>query len=216
MEQSHFGTPGRSGRKINAAGLFRAFWDALIMAKVESGDMSAVYLNPSAYSQVKNDIKKEKGRSPRRAGETGFSRVFEELRAKTAEELGPIQNLPVSVETVDFLMDEVRGAGSALMDRPLTDEIVRYKQAVRNFMHYVVKNGYTVEHENGIPKFLKPGYRGERGTPESREQKRYTTVQIIDKKLDDLAAVLLAGQKDRLKLAARLEEINGLLIDLLQ
>jgi uncharacterized protein YaaR (DUF327 family) len=184
------------------------------MAKVDTGDLPSFYMNPQAYSQVKSDAKKEKG--IRRTGERSFSRVFQDIRGKTAEELGPLVNMPVSEETVNFLMDEVRSAGSALLDRPLPDEIMRYKQAVRNFMHYVVKNGYTVEHEAGIPKFLKPGYQGSRGTPESQEQKRYVKVQVIDKKLEDMAAMLLAGQKDRLKLTARLEEINGLLVDLLQ
>jgi uncharacterized protein YaaR (DUF327 family) len=184
------------------------------MAKVDTGDIPSFYMNPQAYSQVKTDAKK--GRGIRRTGEKDFSRVFEDIRAKTAEELGPLVDMPVSEETVNYLMDEVRSTGSALMDRPLPDEIMRYKQAVRNFMHYVVKNGYTVEHEAGIPKFLRPGYKGSRGTPESQDQKRYIKVQVIDKKLEDLAAMLLSGQKERLKLAARLEEINGLLVDLLQ
>jgi len=185
------------------------------MANVDTGDIPSFYMNPGAYSQVKNEVKKNRGRNIRRTGEKGFSRIFEELRAKTGDELGPLADLPVSEETVNFLMDEVRSTGSVLLERPFPDEIIRYKQAVRNFMHYVVQNGFSVEYENGIPKFLKPGYSGDRGTPDSREQKRYTKIQVIDRKLEDLAAMLLAGQKDRLKLTAGLEEINGLLIDLL-
>jgi uncharacterized protein YaaR (DUF327 family) len=184
------------------------------MAKIDNADIPSFYMNPNAYSQVKSDAKK-KGREIRRTN-TGFQRLFEEFRAKTADELGPLSNMPVSEETVNMLMDQVRGAGDVLRDRPFPDEIIRYKQAVRNFMNYVVENCYTLEHENGIPKFLKPGYKGQRGTQESQAQARYTKIQVIDKKLEDLAAQLLADQKDKLKLAARLEEINGLLVDLLE
>jgi uncharacterized protein YaaR (DUF327 family) len=184
------------------------------MAKVDSPDLPSFYMNPAAYSPVKGDNKKSKG--IRQAGTTDFSRIFEDVRGKTAEELGPLRDLPVSEETVNALMDEVRGAGDALRDRPFPDEIIRYKQAVRNFMHYVVENGFTLEHEAGIPQFLKPGYKGPRGTPEAMKRKSHTKIQVIDKKLEDLAAMLLSGQRQQLELAARLEEIRGLLVDLMQ
>ena len=182
------------------------------MAKVDT-DVQSFFLNPSAYTQVK-DEKKTKG--TRRTGKTEFSRIFEEIRGKTAAELGPLENLPVSEETLDFLMDEVRSAGDTLLSRPLPDEIIRYKQAVRNFMHYVVQNCYSLDRETGIPKFLKPGYKGPRGTPEAMKQLTYTKIQVIDKKLEEMAAMLLSSQKPQLELASRLEEIKGLLIDLLQ
>jgi uncharacterized protein YaaR (DUF327 family) len=188
------------------------------MAKVDSTDLPSFYMNPAAYSQVKGDTKKSKtNRSTvRQSGKTDFSRVFEDIRGKTADELGPLRDLPVSEETVSLLMDEVRGAGDALRDRPFPDEIIHYKQAVRNFMHYVVEHGFTLEQESGLPKFLKPGYKGPRGTPEAMKQNRYVKIQVIDKKLEDLAAMLLSGQKQQLELAARLEEIQGLLVDLLR
>jgi uncharacterized protein YaaR (DUF327 family) len=113
-------------------------------------------------------------------------------------------------------MEDVRGAGDALRDRPFPDEIVRYKKAVREFMRYVVENGFRVHEETGIPPFLKPGFRGRRGSPEAQEPNRYRIVQVVDRKLEEMAAMILASQAPQLKLAARLEEINGLLVDLLQ
>ncbi|GHV95018.1 hypothetical protein AGMMS50293_13380 [Spirochaetia bacterium] len=184
------------------------------MAAIDSPDIPSFYMNPSAYSQVKSDNKKTK--ETRRPGKTDFSTLFEDIRGKTAGELGPLRELPVSEETVNFLMDEVRSAGDTLRDHPFPDEIMRYKQAVRNFMHYVVENSYALEQEAGIPKSLKAGYKGPLWTPEAREQKRYTKIQVIDKKLEDLAAMLLASQMPQLALASRLEEISGLLVDLLQ
>jgi len=184
----------------------------IVMAKVDGTDTS-FYMNPAAYSQVK-DEKKSKG--IRKGEKTEFSHLFDSLRAKTADELGPLHDLPASDDAINELMDEVRDAGDILKDRPLPDEIMRYKHAVRNFINYVVQNTYTLDHEKGIPKFMKPGFKGQRGTPEAMVQKRHTVILVIDKKLEDLAAMLLSSQSRQMELVSRLEEIKGLLIDLLQ
>ena len=182
------------------------------MAKLDGPDTS-FYMNPAAYAHVK-DEKKNKG--VHRGESTEFSRLFDNLRGKTADEIGPLQNLPASDESVNVLMDEVRDAGDILKNRPLPEEIMRYKQAVRNFINYVVQNTYQLEHEKGLPKFLKPGFKGQRGTPEAMSQKRHTVILVIDKKLEDLAAMLLSSQSHQMELVSRLEEIRGLLVDLLQ
>ncbi|MCL2042573.1 MAG: YaaR family protein [Treponema sp.] len=182
------------------------------MAKVDT-EVQSLLMNPSAFTQVK-DNKKTKGTM--RSGKTEFSRIFEEIRGKTADELGPVKDLPVSEETLNNLMDDVRSAGDTLRKRPLQDEIIRYKQAVRNFMHYVVNNCYSLDHETGIPKKFKYGYKGPRNTLEADRQITYTKIQVIDKKLEDLAAMLLTSQMQQLEIASRLEEIKGLLVDLMQ
>ena len=184
------------------------------MAKID-GDISPVFMTPSAYITVKDD--KRTG-NVKRGGKTRFSRIFEDAKSRSAGEpgLGPLPNLPVSEETLNTLMDEVRSAGDTLRDRPFPDEILGYKKAVRNFMHYVVENCYSLEHEAGIPRYLKPGYKGPRGTPDAMYQYVHTKIQVIDKKLEDMAAMLLSSQVSQLELVSRLEEIKGLLIDLLQ
>jgi len=186
------------------------------MAKVDGADTS-FYMNPAAYAQVKPEKSSEKkNKGVQRGEKTDFSRLFDDLRGKTADELGPLQRLPVSDETVDSLMDEVRDAGDILKKRPLPEEIMLYKQAVRNFINYVVQNSYSLKQEKGLPKFLKPGFRGQRGTPEAMEQTPHTIIVVIDKKLEDLAAMLLSSQSRQMELVSRLEEIRGLLVDLLQ
>jgi uncharacterized protein YaaR (DUF327 family) len=182
------------------------------MAKVDA-DVQPLLMNPSAFTTVKDD-KKNKG--IKRSGKTEFSRIFEEIRGKTAGELGPLEDLPISEETINLLMDDVRSAGDSLRSRPFPDEIICYKQAVRKFMHYVVENGYRLDHETGIPKKFKAGYKGPRNTPEADKQITYTKIQVIDKKLEDMAAMLLSSQMSQLELISRLEEVKGLLIDLLQ
>jgi hypothetical protein len=55
-----------------------------------------------------------------------------------AGELGPLLRYAPSEEALLELMDAVHSAGSDLLDRPFQDEILNYKRAVRNFIHYVV------------------------------------------------------------------------------
>ncbi|MDR0501689.1 MAG: YaaR family protein [Treponema sp.] len=192
------------------------------MAKVDITDTS-FYMNPAAHAKAKSEQPRQADAADyKKTGigrirqKSAFSRLVDDFRGKTADELGPLSDLPVSEETVNLLMDEVRSSGDALQSRPFAEEITRYKQAVRGFMNYIVKNAYSLEHEDGIPNFLKPGFKGKRGTAESRDGKRYTKIQVIDKKLEDLAAMLLSSQLQKLELVSRLEEIRGLLIDLLQ
>jgi len=182
------------------------------MSKIDGTDPS-IYMNTGTFSQVKEE-KKTKGL--RRGGKTEFSELFDNLRGKTADELGPLRNLPASEEAVNSLMDEVRDAGDRLKSRPFGEEILRYKQAVRNFINYVVQNCYSKEYDDGILNKLKPSFKGKRSTPEATERTQYVKIQVIDKKLEDLAAMLLSSQGRQMELVSRLEEIKGLLIDLLQ
>jgi uncharacterized protein YaaR (DUF327 family) len=165
------------------------------------------YMNPNAPPRVK-------GRRSKRAagtGKTDFNAVLE----RAAEGRLEIQEaLPVSVETVNRLMEDVRAAGDTLRERPFPQEILSYKQAVKNFMHYVVDNGYRVEDHAGIPNYLRPGFKGGRGGPASQDRKLYHAVQVVDRRLEELAAALMKGQLSQLELLSRLEEIKGLLVDL--
>jgi hypothetical protein len=176
-------------------------------------------MNPSVTSGAKDEkkVKSSFADNVRKGQKTEFSNLFDNLLGKAADELGPMQNLPVSDESVNQLMDDVRDAGDKLLNRPLPEEIIRYKQAVRNFINYVVKNNFSLGHDEGIPNKFKPGFKGnDRNSPEALKNYGYTKIQVIDKKLEDLAVMLLSSQKPQLELASRLEEIKGLLIDLLQ
>jgi uncharacterized protein YaaR (DUF327 family) len=175
------------------------------------GTDPTVFLNPSAYTHVKDEKKTKASGNVKK-----FSTIFDDLRGKTAEELGPLKDLPVSDDTVNLLMDEVRSTGDTLKSRPLPEEILRYKQAVRNFINYVVQNAYSMEMEAGTQNKFKPQFKGKRGTPEADERKLYAKIQVIDKKLEDLAAMLISSQIRQLETVSRLEEIRGLLVDLLQ
>lgn len=187
------------------------------MAKIDGTDAS-FFMNSSAYSKAKSALAGEKpdDKKIRSQQKTSFTSLIDSLRGKTADELGPLQNLPVSEEAINELMDDVRSSGDVLLNRPFPEEIFRYKQAVRNFLNYVIKNGFSLEYEEGIKNKFKPSFKGRRTAPDADNSKSYTKISIVDKKLEDLAAMLISKQMRQMELVSRLEEIRGLLVDLLE
>jgi uncharacterized protein YaaR (DUF327 family) len=185
------------------------------MAKVDfPQDLNGLFLDPLSYAQTNPRSRAEARRgSKRTAGPTepDFSSVLEQSRSGGLE---PAEALPVSEETVNRLLEEVQNTGDILRERPFPQEILSYKRAVRDFMRYVVDNGYHIVKQDGIPKYLKPSFSGTRGSPDSQERTQRYIVRVVDHRLDELAAALLNRQLPRLELLSRLEEIRGLLVDL--
>jgi uncharacterized protein YaaR (DUF327 family) len=145
-----------------------------------------------------------------RAEKTGFSSLLEKMTAADADRAAESPE-----EAVARLLDEVHSAGDALIEKPFIDEIKRYKTAVRGFMSYVLENGFDIGVDEGVPASQKPGFKGIRGSPESRLKQPYSQVRVVDEKLEQLAAGIISGQLKQMDILAGVEEINGLLIDFL-
>ncbi len=138
---------------------------------------------------------------------------FERLLTEQQESLANASSLTLPAELASLpedkilsaLLDSVSESGDALKERPVPDNIVRYKEAVRNFMKFVVGRSFSVKTSAGIKKRVGLEFK----------QKQYTQIHVIDEKLEKLAAGILSNQKDKLAILAAVEEINGLLVDLL-
>ncbi|MDR1444280.1 MAG: YaaR family protein [Treponema sp.] len=182
------------------------------MAKVDfPPDSNGTFLDPLSYAKVNPRSRtgvKRGSRRPTGTDEPGFSSVLEQARTAGAEPAPP-----VSGETVNRLLEEIRNAGDVLRERPSLEEILAYKKAVRDFIRYVVDNGYQVEVQQRMTKYQNPAFSGGSGGPERQKRPVYN-IRLIDRKLDELAAMILNRQLSQLELLSRLEEIRGLLIDL--
>jgi uncharacterized protein YaaR (DUF327 family) len=187
------------------------------MTKIDFSD--TVFLNPSAYNNVRSETKKKdsvkeriQGKAP--AGSPQKPRFFDILE-ETVKEAGPLPDAPAPEASLQRLLDDVHSAGDALKNHPFPEEIKRYKQAVRDFIHYVVENGYALKKQTGVPNYLKPGFKGQRGSDAAKNRNVFHLIQVVDQKLEQLAAGILAGQTSQIELLARVNEIAGLLVDLL-
>ncbi|MDR2049172.1 MAG: DUF327 family protein [Treponema sp.] len=171
------------------------------MANIVFPDGSSPLFNPAAYGEVSAESRKAKAPGTSRGEKTG--KIKKRPFASLFEKAAPLpEALPASEESLHLLLDEVHESGDALSKRPFPNEIKAYKQAVRNFVHYVVENCFdTEEHQSGA-NLLK--------------RKKFTLVQVIDKKLEDLAAAIMRGQENQLSILAKTDEIRGLLVDLME
>jgi len=162
--------------------------------------------NPAAFmsAQALADAKKARTKKTSRAG---FSDILEHSFLEAAE-LGPMNELPPSEAALQTLLDNVRSAGDDLRKRPLQEEILLYKQAIRDFINYVVKNGYELVELQGNKKKVVIG-----GKTEWRAA-IYRQIKVVDQKLDRLAADILTKHINELDLVSKAEEIRGLLVDM--
>ncbi len=125
--------------------------------------------------------------------------------------LEPEKGDRTELEVIDFtsvdledLLDEVHEAGDALKDLPTLQNVKIYKKSVSKFMKFVVKN--SLETETTAGSNFNP----------LKKQKKYTIIRVVDEKLEQLAAGVLQNQSDKLYILEKIEEINGLIINLIK
>jgi uncharacterized protein YaaR (DUF327 family) len=172
------------------------------MAKVDFTDTSS-FLNPAAYTHIKADTKRTKDKDEiDKARKSRFASIMDETKTDESSEAEAADAAPLSDHSIKDLLDDVHSSGERLKNRPFPEEIKQYKRAVRNFLHYIVENGYIIEEQIS-------------GTNPLR-RKKFTLVQVVDKKLEQLAAGILAGQNDQLEILAKVDEIKGILVDLMR
>jgi uncharacterized protein len=154
-------------------------------------------LGPSYVPRRKEDEKKAgKGRGLFR---TVLGKAIDETKGGSAT--GAIGSAEFSRADLEELLDEVHQAGDKLKENPNVELVQAYKKAVRDFIHYVVDRSYAVEQKTSGRSILKRNI--------------YFRVSVIDKSLEKLAAEILRNQRDNLDILRRVDEINGMLVDLL-
>ncbi|HLT57992.1 MAG: YaaR family protein [Limnochordales bacterium] len=132
------------------------------------------------------------GRSGGWRGQVRAAAFQDELRMRQAEQEAAADR---AIKDVD--------AAAARLRAELTLEALReYKEALRQAVAAALRRMYAVHTETG---FARGGRR-----------RLLYVVRTIDAKLEELTRLMLSQQRDNLALAARLDEIRGLLLDLYQ
>ena len=103
--------------------------------------------------------------------------------------------------SLEELLDEVHSSGSELLEAQSMAAIRRYRDAVKAFLALVKDRMLAVEQKSS-------------GTGVAK-RKRFVQIQVVDRKLERLVAELLADQHRQLDILGRINEIGGLLVDLL-
>ncbi len=119
-------------------------------------------------------------------------------------ELFTLEDEDISNEQLEDLLDEIHETGDVLKEQPTLENIKQYRQSVSNFMKFVVKN--SLETDTAVSRRINP----------LKKQKRYTIIRVINRNLEQLASGVLQNQLTQLKILEKIDEINGLLVNLLK
>lgn len=120
------------------------------------------------------------------------------------------QGLPVELagmteeEAIVFLKDEMDMAGDELKRHQSLEAMEKYRKKVSQFMKYIVKINYN---------FITT--REQKKLRSGRIIKPMHQIQIIDQRLNQLATEMLILHGANLNLLAKVEEIQGMIIDLM-
>ena len=99
------------------------------------------------------------------------------------------------------LKKKIDEQGNLLADKVDVKEFEKYRKLIREFIDEIVSNGYTFSREDAYA---------------SRGRHRYiATVKIVDEKLDELGKEVLKEQADKIELLGKIDDIRGLLLDLM-
>ncbi|MEW6095360.1 MAG: YaaR family protein [bacterium] len=105
----------------------------------------------------------------------------------------------------DDLLNRIEAQGKILVQSPIYENLTQYKNLVQSFMEKVVKNLYLLE-ENVTATRPAQAQIGQR--------KVYITIKEINKNLAELTEEVLKVQEKPINIAAKVEMIQGLLMDL--
>ena len=99
------------------------------------------------------------------------------------------------------LIGEISEHGKKLSKRTDVREMKKYRELIKTFLNEVVYRSHSFSRENFLDR---------RG-----RHRVYGIVKLIDKNLDDLAAELIKEEKDNIFILNKIDEIRGLLLDIL-
>lgn len=105
------------------------------------------------------------------------------------------------IENIEDVLDKIFENGEKLKQNQSLENIKNYKKTVKQFLEYIIKNTVKIEEKTSGVNILK--------------RKKFTLIKIIDKKLESLAIDVLSRQKKQLDILKKIEEINGLIVDLI-
>ena len=196
------------------------------MAEIDSLGSNYYYSgvqNASHETIKRNTEKKEINKT------TGSKRLSFEKLLKGDEVEEPqfiAEGLPPEIATMSiddaavYLADAVSMAGNAFSEEQTQENLEKFKTSVSQFIKFVVSNNFEV---NIKQKRQRPGKSGQPSrlfvfsdytVPAQKKNPRYS-IDIINEKLDALARETLSAQSNNLKILAQVNEIKGLIVDLM-
>ncbi|MCQ2537962.1 MAG: YaaR family protein [Lachnospiraceae bacterium] len=104
-------------------------------------------------------------------------------------------------EKLSVLMEEITKEGKKISKHMDVRDMKQYRALIKEFMNEIVTHSHKFQRENFLDK---------RG-----RHRVYGMIKLIDENLDELTTELLKDEKDHLTILSKIDEIRGLLLDIL-
>lgn len=104
-------------------------------------------------------------------------------------------------EKLNGLIESITEQGNKIAKHMDIGDMRKYRETVKEFMNEVVNNSHKFSRENFLDR---------RG-----RHRVYGIVKLVDKNLDDLAQELIKDEKNHLSILGKVDEIRGLLLDMI-
>lgn len=102
-----------------------------------------------------------------------------------------------SEEQLKEMIEEIHKKGNRLVVTKTYGDVIAYKKMIKEYLESILKFMYNTKKDIS---FWQTQY--------------FITVDTIDAKLEELTTALLKGETDNLNMAASIDEIQGLIVDI--
>ncbi len=104
-------------------------------------------------------------------------------------------------EQLKVLYDKIEVQSSRLQDKLFIEDLIEYKELVKEFLDITINNSHVFYKENSLDR---------RG-----RHRVYSLVKKVDNELDELTKDFLDLEGKRIRILKRLDDIKGMLLDIL-
>ena len=195
------------------------------MAEIDSLGTNYYYsgVQNASNEAIKRNTKKEE---VKKAGgkKVSFAKLMQGEEAEESQFVTEGLNLPPEVaamsidEAAVFLADAVSMAGNDFSEEQTQENLERFQNSVRQFISFVVANNFEVsKRPNPKKRRSQPSrlfFFSDYTVPKTTRPDKIS-IEIINQKLDALARETLSNQSGNLNLLAQVNEIKGLIVDLM-
>lgn len=102
---------------------------------------------------------------------------------------------------LNSMLETITSQGDKLAKHMDISDMRKYRESIKEFMNEIVTHSHKFSRENFLDR---------RG-----RHRVYGIVKLVDQNLDDLAQELLKDEKNHLNILGKIDEIRGLLLDML-
>lgn len=198
------------------------------MAEIDSLGSNYYYsgVQNASNEAIKRNTKKEEVRKSGSTRKLDFGKLLKGDEVEEPQFIAEGLNLPPEVRAMSiddaavYLADAVSMAGNDFSEEQSQENLDNFKNAVSQFIRFVIINNFDV---NIKQKRQRPGKQvppsrlfvfSDYSVPPAKPKPRFS-IEVINQKLDALARETLSAQSNNLKILAQVNEIKGLIVDLM-